>query len=220
MKKLILLFVAALTLSVSAQEKIKEGVITTKQTISSDNEQMNEAYAQMGDMIGTTYFKESKSRSELSNPMTGDITAISHTTPKKTETLTLMDTPAMGKVYMTQTVELTEELMNSVSVEKGERTKTILGYECKEHIVTITQNGVDMKMILFTTDKIEPALNQQTAVLGNKIKGYPMYMEMEMDQQGMKMNIITEVTDLKKQPVDDAKFNMTPPDGYKEMPGM
>jgi outer membrane lipoprotein-sorting protein len=57
-------------------------------------------------------------------------------------------------------------------------------------------------------------------MLGDKLKGFPLYMEMFVTQQGMNMTITNEVTELKKDKVDTSKFSMTPPEGYTKMEGM
>lgn len=218
MKKLLLLSLA-ITFSVVAiaQEKITEGIITSKQTISSENPVVKAQMESMGEIIGITYFKGSKSRAEISNEMTGDITVISDA--EKMKTLTLMDS-AMGKNYMAQSTELTEEQLDAIEITEGTETKTILGYDCKEQIITISQNGIEMKMIMFITKDIEPILTQQTAMLGDKIQGFPLYVEMTMNQQGIDMTITTEIIKIEKIAVSDDKFNMTPPEGYTELGGM
>lgn len=216
MKKI---FVLALSLSMSfmglAQEKFTEGIITAKQTISSDNEQANAQFALMGDVETVTFIKGSKSRSELSNPLSGDIITISDMDKK--EMLMLMDNPSIGKKYLSQKLELTEEALNSIKLIEGTETKTILGYECKQYTVTVNQSGVEMEMVLFTTEEIPPVASQQTVALGDKLKGFPLYMTMTMNQQGIKMKITTEVTEIKKEEVSGDKFNMTPPEGYSKM---
>ena len=218
MKKLLLLSLA-ITFSVVAiaQEKITEGIITSKQTISSENPMVKAQMESMGEIIGITYFKGSKSRAEISNELTGDITVISDA--EKMKTLTLMDS-AMGKNYMAQSTELTEEQLDAIEITEGTETKTILGYDCKEQIITISQNGIEMKMIMFITKDIEPILTQQTAMLGDKIQGFPLYVEMTMNQQGIDMTITTEIIKIEKIAVSDDKFNMTPPEGYTELGGM
>ncbi len=75
-------------------------------------------------------------------------------------------------------------------------------------------------MEMYVTDKILPIMSQQTAMLAGQLKGFPMYMIMKMNQQGMNMTITTEVTKLEKEAVSDDKLSMTPPEGYTKMEGM
>ncbi len=219
MKKLFLLAVLfAFSTVVMAQDVITEGVITTKQTLKSDDENMQAQLAMMGDIVSTTYFKDTKSRVEVSNPMSGDVTVVSDS--KTMKTLTYMDNPMLGKKFMLTDLEVPNTDTNSMKIEKGTGTKTVLGYECKEVILTYKENGNELKMILYTTDKIAPILNQQTMQYGGDIGGLPLYSEATVYQGEMKMTIITEVTEIKDEEIEDTKFSLTPPEGYTKMEGM
>ena len=218
MKRIIMLAMLFIfSITAMAQEKITEGIVTSKMTYTTDDEAMKMQLAMVGDIVSTIYFKDTKSRTEISNNTTGDIIVISDS--DKMETLTLMDVPGLGKKFMSQKVEVSEDMLKDVKVEEGTKTKTILGYECKEQIVTTNKDGNEVKMVLFTTDKIVPVMNQQTAQFGNKIEGFPMYSEIMVNQGGKEMTIIMEVTELKDEKVDDTKFSMTPPEGYTKMEG-
>lgn len=219
MKKLLVLsVVVCFTLVSTAQEKLTEGVITTKQSISTDNPQMQAQIDAMGEMTSKTFFKGTNSRVESNNVMTGPMTII--TSKEEMKSLTLMDNPMLGKKFVFQNITVTPESMENITVEDGEGTKTILGYDCKEKIVTMVQNGAEVKMSMFVTDAIAPVMTQQTSSLGDKIKGYPLYTVMNMTQQGMAMTVTMEVTEVNKATVADDKFDMTPPEGYTKMEGM
>lgn len=217
-----ILFIVALTLSVTmfAQKQIDEGVVISKQTMSSDNEQMNAQLAMLGDMVTTTYFKNDKSRSELSNPMTGNTVFIADNNSKKS--LVLMDNAMIGKKYMESDISPSEDDLENISVEKTNETKTILGYECTKYNVVMNKDGAEVKMEIYATDKLK-AISQQATAFGKEFSGFPMYMGMAIDQQGMKMNMVIEVTEVKAEAVSDDKFSMTPPEGYSKtdnIPGM
>ena len=216
MKK-ILVFVLALGISLTAiaQDKFTEGVITMKQSMTSPNEQVNASLSAMGEMMSTTYVDGMKSRTESSNPMSGDMTVIIDS--ESNELLQLMDVPGLGKKYVSQKIEVTDEMLKSITVTEGTETKNVLGYDLKQYIVTLNQQGTEMKMEMFVTDKIEGVKTQQTAILGNKVKGYPLYMVITMNQMGSEIVVTTEVTKLDSKPVEDSKFNMTPPEGYSKM---
>jgi hypothetical protein len=214
MKKLLIAFVAVFSLTLTAQEKLTEGKIISKQTLFSDNEMLMAQLAQMGDMETTTYFKNMKSRTELSNPMSGDVTTISNA--ETNEVLMLMDNPMLGKKYTYQKMEDMEEVTKDIVVVAGDKTKEILGYTCKQYTVSIDKDGVKMTMELYTTEAI-PVSSQQTSMLGDKLKGFPLYMVMDMDQMGNKMKITTEVTEITKEAVSNDIFSMTPPEGYEDM---
>jgi len=215
MKKLVTLFVLMLALIATSQDKFTEGVIIMKQSMTSPNEVINASLASLGEIITTTYVDGNKSRTESSNPMSGDVTVIMDSDASMS--LQLMDVPGMGKKYVSQKIEITEEMLKNITIEEGSETKNVLGYDLKHFIVTMNQQGSEMKMEMFVTDKIDRVMTQQTAILGNKVKGFPLYMITTMSQMGSEIVITTEVTKIDPQPVDDDKFNLTPPEGYTKM---
>ena len=212
MKKLLVLLLTVFSLSTFAQDKISEGVIIMKQKIESDDPTVQAQLAMMGEMTSTTYFKKGKSRSEVSNQMSGDITVIIDQDIQ--EMLMLMDGP-MGKLYGKKSTNLTEEELKKVTVTEIDETKTILGYKSKRYDLVVKDQGVETTIKFYMTDAIE-IQTQQTALYGGKLKGMPMYMEMEMNQMGMEMIMKFEVVEVKKESVDDSKFDMAIPEGYKE----
>jgi hypothetical protein len=224
MKKILVFSLAVLLGMVTyAQEKLTEGKITMTQTMSTDNAQMQAMLDQtMGgkSMETVAYVKGNKSRSEVSNPMSGNIVTIFDMDKK--EMLLLMDNAMLGKKYATTiiTKEEEEKMKENTTIVKGTETKTILGYECTKQTVTVDQDGANMVMEMYITDKIAPVVSQQTSFLGNKLEGLPMYMVIKMNQQGMNMTITTEVTNIEKETVSDDKFSLTPPEGYTKMEGM
>lgn len=214
MKKAIVLVALVIGFLGYAQGDIKEGVITTTQKISSDNEQLNAQLSMMGNMTATTYFKNDKSRVELSNPMSGDIIAISDGTTK--QVITFMNNPMLGKKYIKSTLDVSEEDLEKVTVRKGDKTKTILGYECQQYFVSVNEEGREAETEVFTTEAIS-AYSQQMETYKGKLKGFPLYMVINMNQMGMNMTMIHEVTEIKKESISDDKFSMTILEGYDEM---
>ena len=97
MKNKTLILVIALLFNVFtfAQKQITEGIIITKQVLSSDNAMISNQLSQLGDINSITYIKDSRSRVEITNPMSGDITVISNTDEMKA--LTLISNPILGK---------------------------------------------------------------------------------------------------------------------------
>lgn len=213
MKKITLFALLLVCLNLFAQENISEGIIVQKQTLSSTNEEMNTQLAMIGDMQTTTYFKLNKSRSEMSNPMAGETVTIMDSDKK--EMLVLINNSQLGKKYVTKSLTPTEEELKNIVVVASDETKTILGYECKRFDLTSTNDGVETKLILFTTDKIG-ALSEQLASFGDKISGFPMYLEINATQMGMDMKIKMEVIEVKKEKVSDEKFSVEVPEGYED----
>ena len=213
MKKIIVLVALAISTIGFAQKTVKEGVITTTQTLSSTDEQVNMQLAMMGQMITTTWFKNDKSRSEMSNPMMGNTIVVMDGSVNKM--LMMMDNAMSGKKYMLNDLTPSEEKLKDVTVVEGAETKTILGYECKKYDVTMIKQGVEVKMALYTSEKV-PAKSQQVAALGSKVKGFPMFMEVKMNQMGAEIIIKSEVTEIKNEEVAEAKFDLTPIEGYEK----
>lgn len=215
MKKIFLFVALTFSMAVSAQKKITEGKITSKQSFSVEDEQMQaQLEAMMGEMKTTTFFKGSNSRSELDNPMSGKITTIINSA--KNELLLLMNNPTLGKMYTLKKDLVNPEASKDIKVVKGDKTKTILGYKCQQYTVTITNDGKTVETIMYTTEEI-PVVSQQTVTYKDKVPGFPMFMEMTMNQMGMEMLITTQVTNIESQPVSEDLFNTTPPEGYKNM---
>jgi hypothetical protein len=214
MKKAILLVALVIGFLGYSQGDIKEGVITTTQKMSSDNEQMNAQISMMGDMITTTYFKGDKSRTEISSPMTGDMVVVTDGATK--EMITFMNNPMLGKKYMKSTMEIPQEDMDNVTITKGDATKTVLGYKCQQYFITANMEGQTMEMEVYTTEAIN-AYSQQTTAYNSKLKGFPLYTTMTMNQMGANITVVSEVTDIKKQALSDDKFSMAILEGYDEM---
>jgi hypothetical protein len=218
MKKQLLLSLALmLSIGLGAQEEIKEGVLIASQSMSSDNEQMNASLQQMGITTSTTYFKDGKARTETSSPMTGEMVMIID--GDENQMLMLMDQAGMGKKFILQSLEPSEEDLKNMTVEKGSETRTILGYECRQYIVKMKQNGQDAEMQMFTTDKIA-AVSQNTTAMAGKVEGFPLYFVMKMNQMGASIEVTSEITEIKKESVSDDKLSLTPPEGYTKMEGM
>ena len=214
MKKLILVLLVTFSMSVFAQTALKEGVLSIKMTMDTDNEQAKAAFAMIGDITMTTYFKGQKSRTEMESPMTGKNTNIVNNDTK--EVLVLMDNPMLGKKFLKQNIKKSEEESKDISVTANGETKTVAGYVCKGYDVVTKQQGIELKMKMFVTDKIL-AQEQYSAMLDGKIKGFPMYMVLTMNQGGMNIITTMEVTQVKNESVADSKFIMTIPDGYEKM---
>ncbi|HRV54730.1 MAG TPA: hypothetical protein P5264_04270, partial [Mangrovimonas sp.] len=185
MKKLFTILFVILGLNAFAQEAMTEGVIKTKTTMSSPNAEVNAQFAMIGDILSVTYFKDGFTRTETSNVMTGNSVAVIDSNAK--EMLMYMDNMA-GKVYMKNSYEPSEEDLKDITVEKTGETKDILGYSCAKYVTTISKNGATVKMDIYATDKLA-AVSNQTTSFGDTIKGYPLLMEMKMNQGGMDMVI-------------------------------
>lgn len=213
-KKITLLLFLTFSMSIYAQKELKEGVISMKINMSSENEQVNASLSMLGDISTTTYFKGQKSRTEMKNPMTGENITILDNSSK--EMLVLLNNPMLGKKYLKSTMDVSDEDLNNITVKETGDTKTILGYNCKGYDVIVKKDDTETKMTMYTTDKIL-APNQNSTGLGGKVKGYPMYIVLNISQAGMPLKTTMEVIEIKNESVDNNKFDMTIPEGYSKM---
>ena len=214
MKKNLFILLLAFSLSTVAQEKLIEGIVSSKMVMSSSSPEMQAQLAMIGEINSITYFKNNKTRTETTNPMTGETVNIIDS-----ETMTMlqfMSNPMIGKQYAINPIEPSKEDLEKITITKGDETKTILGYECQEYNIIIKQDGAEVKMDMYSTEEIQ-ALNQQTIAFGKEYKGYPMQMTITVNQMGMEIVVTTEATEVKKEVVTDEKFDMTPPEGYKKV---
>ena len=138
---------------------------------------------------------------------------------KEKQMLMLFDQPGVGKKFMLQSFVPSEEDLKSVNVEKGDETKTVMGYECQQYFVKMKQNGQDVEMEMFTTDKIS-AFSHNTTAMGGKVEGYPLYFKMTLKQIGANIIVTSEITEIKEESVSDHKLSLMAPEGYSKMEGM
>lgn len=214
MKKFSLIIALICSFTIFAQETVEEGVVTSVQKMSSPNPEVSAQLAMVGDVVTTTEFKKDKTRSQTASIMMGNTTIVMDNVAKKT--LMLMDNPSMGKTFTLTDVKEDSAELDKFEITKGENTKTVLGYVCEEYFVKTSQKGAAINMTVYTTEKIK-AQNQQTQSMGSKLKGFPMYLKIELNQGGMDMIIESEVTKVEAVSVDDAIFSLEVPEGYKEM---
>ncbi|GAB5565642.1 MAG: hypothetical protein Wins2KO_27050 [Winogradskyella sp.] len=196
--------------------RINEGIITSKQTIYSSIPEVQEQFDKYDNTPIKTYFKKGKSRVEITSPIIGKIIGIVDANTMKS--ISFINGPS-GKLFTKNELDndRLDELLKNISVEVGSETKVILGYECQQYIVTIAQDSNKIRMEMFVTPEIEPVFSGEQLELYKKIDGFPMYMVMEMNQFGNELKRITEVIDLEVVQVSDDKFDMTPPEDYKEL---
>jgi hypothetical protein len=214
MKKLIFILLASFSLVSVAQEKLDEGVVNSKMKMTTDNEMMKSQFEALGETEIITYFKDDKVRVETDSPMSGvSVTVIDK---DKKKVLTLQNIPMVGKKYSLEDYEEPKEVDENIKVTKGNVTKTILGYDCQQYTVVMKNEGVNMEMEVFTTEQID-AETQQTSQLGNQVKGFPLLMIINFNQQGIDMTMTYEVTGVKKEKVSDDMFDLTVPEGYSKM---
>ncbi|NQX86657.1 MAG: DUF4412 domain-containing protein [Flavobacteriaceae bacterium] len=208
MKNILFILLACIALNLKAQQ-FTQGKITMTQTMSSDNAQMNAQLSNMK-MSVVTFFKGNKSRTETSSAMTGENISIFDGDIKKG--IVLMNNPMMGKTYLDINMDVSQEELENIKVEKLLETKTILGYKCQGYNVKTKKDGVEVSMKVFTTDAIKVARDKKQ--LGAEIDGYPLQMEISMMQMGSTIIITSLADSVKEEDVSDNLFDMTVPEGY------
>jgi hypothetical protein len=217
MKKLIVIASLAFGINVlNAQDNI-----TVKSSLKIEG--LPEEYAGMGENDIVTYMKGDKSKTEVTSMMGSQIflndgqmtTALMEQMGNKTGwTMTKAEQEADEKENAAKEKKPTIEYTN----EK----KTIAGYECTKAIVTSLagKEKKEVKTNVWFTDKIKmPGTAKGKRGMGpdlSELKGYPMQMEMAMNQGGMEMKMITTVTEVDMKPIDDGVFKVST-EGYKMM---
>jgi|GEM_PF-726660 len=198
-----------------AQKEIKEGYVVQKMELSTGDAAMDaQIQSVMGDLTSKTFFKNQLSSTSMSNPMSGDTKTIVDLESKKM--VIMMDNPMMGKKYREDNIDLSEEQLKDVKFTPNGKTKTVLGYTCKGYDAEANIEGTTTKMVLYVTEQIK-APTQYAASFGNKLKGFPMFIEMSMNQGGMDMLMKMEVSEIKAEKVADSEFDMSIPEGYSKM---
>jgi hypothetical protein len=177
-------------------------------------------YAAYAQQDITTYIKGDKLKSERNGMMGTSVTFYDGQ-----KMISVSET--MGnKMGFTATKE---ELNSAEKNEKSEKPKIeyttekkmIAGYECSKAIVTVVgKDKKENKSTIWYTDKIMYKHHEAQKAGGrgmmdlSDLKGYPLAMEMNMNQNGMDMKIIMTTTEVLTGPLDDSVFVVNT-DGYK-----
>lgn len=209
----IVLSIALLSLTASAQQEITEGVIKAKMTMTSNDEAMNTQFTMLGEVPMTFYVKNQKSRTEQLSQMIGNSIGIVDAKAKKL--LLLMDNP-MGKKYDLKEINHSKEDLKNITVTETGDSKTIAGYKCKGYNIEVIKNGMTSKMIIYTTDKIK-APTKNTLELGGKLKGFPMHTTVYLGEGDSQITVTIVSVSATAEKVDDSKFDMTIPKGFSKL---
>jgi hypothetical protein len=201
------------TLFVSAQDNY-----TIKMSLKTEG--LPAEYAAYGEQEITTYLKGDKSKTEMSGMMGSNV--VFYDGNKMTS---LMD--QMGnKIGFTASKEELEAAEKEAKAEKPKieyttEKKQIAGYECTKAIVTsVGKDKKEMKTTVWYTEKIKSNQSHARKASGRidlgDLKGQPLAMEMNMNQNGMDMKVTMTTTEVSTTALDDATFAINT-DGYKMM---
>jgi len=179
-------------------------------------------YAAMGEQEIVTYLKGEKSKTEMTSMMGSNtvyfdgkvLASLSDAMGNKSGfTATKQELEAMDK----------EKPQTKPTIKYTGEKKQIAGYECSKALVTtVDENKKENITTIWYTDKIKHDQSMASKARGrnsldlSELKGYPLGMEMAMNNQGMEMKINMMATEVTEGPLDEKIF--TPETGgYKMM---
>lgn len=212
MKKLLLsltLIVGSITVNYA---QIKEGHVTYKIDISTENPDMEMVVGMMQGSTLDIYFKEKMTRAEMKMGSMMNMTTISD--EKSGKLLMLMSGMIGKKAISTTTEELSskdEKEKPKYEVELVDETKEIAGYKCKKAILTDEEGN---ESTFWYTEEIEVSKKGQN-YLNENVPGYPMQYEINNSGLVMGMTVTNITKELSKS--DLKLFDMAIPEGYAEM---
>jgi hypothetical protein len=182
-------------------------------------------YSAFGESDKITYLKDSKSKVETSNMMGSTIEVFDGS--KMTVLMEQMGDKSgwsATKEEMEKTKDDPKKDAQKPKIETTTEKKTIAGYECVKSIVTVTdKDKKQMKINIWHTDKIKKPVTGSSKKKGGmgggnfdfaEITGYPMSVDLETENQGMKIKYIETVTEVSTDKLDDGVF-VADTDGYK-----
>ncbi len=214
MKKILkftfLLAFVAISVSVFAQKKIKEGVVKFEMKADGDAPEL----AMLGGTMLDFYFSGNMQRMDMN--MMGGMMRI--------QTIIPNDSPKDGTILMDmmgqkiQVIDLTEDdLANSNSFMKTDNIKEVVydekdkkeiaGYPCYKAKLKLDDG---MELEYYITEKIQPPMPVKSKG-ANMLKGYPLEMNIDTGQ-GVKMNFVAKEV---SKTVEKDAFKV--PDGYAKM---
>lgn len=180
-------------------------------------------YAAFGEQETVTYLKGEKSKIEVSSMMENQITLFDG--KEQTFTNDLMGNKMGYKISK-------EELESSDKKKKGNVKPTIdyinekqniAGFECNKAIITsINKDKKENKIIVWVTDKINVNSTITKKISGKRsfdlgdLKGFPLKVEMESNQNGMEIKILIIATEINTKPIEDSVFQINT-DGFSMM---
>lgn len=120
-------------------------------------------------------------------------------------------------------IEQNQPVGDNIKVTKVDgETKEILGLNCQKYVLSMSQAGMEMSMVMWVTNKYtmpeyNVPFNQDMsgkAMLEAGVKGVVMRIESEIPMPGASITMIMETTKLDPTPVADSIFEK--PAGYAE----
>ena len=185
--------------------QITDAKVVYEVKMDSDDPMLSQQLSMMTGSTMTMFFKENNFRQDMDMNMMKSSTVYNE---KRGEGIVLMELMGLRKGARIDSLlnSKNEEKDNNASVEVTDEKKTIAGFECSKVIV---EDSSGMEMIMYVTDEIEARNNKNT--YGNsQVKGFPLKIEMDLDQLSMTLTA-TQVVEKVKKSMFDTKI----PDGYE-----
>lgn len=191
--------------------QLTEGHISYKIDMTSDDPDMQMAIGMMQGSTLDVYFKDKATRAEMKMGALMNITTISNETTG--DVLMLMSGMIGQNAIKTTTEELEKENPEKpkYEVELVNETKTIEGYSCKKAILTDEEGN---ESVFWYTEEINISKKGQS-YLNEDVPGFPM--QYDLNNNGMKMTMVVSSLEKKLDKKSASLFEMTIPEGYKEM---
>jgi GLPGLI family protein len=211
MKNMLLSFGFSLICALFSFAQLTEGHISYKIDMTSDNPDMQMAIGMMQGSTLDVYFKDKTTRAEMKMGALMNITTISNETSG--DVLMLMSGMIGQNAIKTTTEELEKENPDKpkYEVELVNETKTIEGYICKKAVMTDEEGN---ESVFWYTEEINISKKGQS-YLNEEVPGFPM--QYDMNNNGMKMTMTVSALEKKLDKKSASLFEMTIPEGYKEM---
>jgi GLPGLI family protein len=211
MKKILLSLAFTATAMVSLFAQLTEGHISYKIDMTSDNPDMQMAIGMMQGSTLDVFFKEKATRAEMKMGSIMNITTISDETSG--DVLMLMSGMIGQNAVKTTTTELEaqNEEKPKYEVNLVDESKTIEGYSCKKAILTDEEGN---ESVFWYTEEINISKKGQS-YLNEDVPGFPM--QYDLNNNGMKMTMTVASLEKKLDKKSASLFEMTIPEGYKEM---
>ncbi len=212
MKKIIALLIVTTTLLTSCDSlkpgagKISEGKISYNIDLSgSEMGMLEKQLLQMAKL--NISFKEAMMKTEFDLGMMATTVVVDGSAKSGLMLISAMGNKTAAKMTADD-LQKQEKAKGTYTVEYSDETKEIAGYKCKKATLKM-ENGANLT--LYYSEEIQPA-KMNSDFTFSELKGFPL--EMQMDMQGMKFNMIASSVDGTALPADN--FSMAIPEGYTE----
>lgn len=212
MKNLFLSTFLLLT-SLAAMAQITEGHIAYTIEITTDNPDMQMVVGMMQGSTMDVYFKDKTTRLEMKMGSMMNMTTITNEPTK--DVLMLMSGMVGQNAIKTTLTEQDEQKTteeNPFTVTLVDETKVVEGYTCKKAILT-SEEGLES--VYWYTEELDISKKGQK-YLNDQVPGFPMQFELNNGPMKMLMTVSKIEKTLDKK-LAATLFDMTIPEGYKEM---